>query len=104
MTTWLNVKIEGETAVIEFNLTPTQTITYNDIPAVVEKVFNAICGSGARVKVVKVTGRGPIWLYSALTHVVAHCAAAVAVFDAINKQYVVVVTHSTEYKIGQVIE
>ncbi|MEM4889555.1 MAG: CRISPR-associated protein Csx3 [Thermosphaera sp.] len=103
-TEWIDTKIEGEVAIIEFKLTPTQTITYSDIPAAVEKAFNAICGSGERIKVVKISGRGPIWLYASIVHAVAHCAAAIAVYDAVNKQYVIVISHSPEYKIGQVIE
>ncbi|MEM1697774.1 MAG: CRISPR-associated protein Csx3 [Thermofilaceae archaeon] len=95
---WL--KIQG--CIVEFQLTPTQTITPDLLPKVVEAVYKAFVGQ--KCQVVKITGRGPIWLYSAVVHAIAHLAPAVAVFDAVQKRFIVVVSHAEEYKVGQVIE
>ncbi|MEM1522726.1 MAG: CRISPR-associated ring nuclease Crn3/Csx3 [Thermofilum sp.] len=101
MTTGIDwLRIEGCT--IEFQLTPTQTITPEILPKVVEAVYKAFVGQ--KCQIIKVTGRGPIWLYSAVVHAVAHLTPAVAVFDAVGKRFVIVVSHAPEYKVGQVIE
>ncbi|RLG05954.1 MAG: hypothetical protein DRN68_07790, partial [Thaumarchaeota archaeon] len=54
-----------------------------------------------KTDVIKITGRGPIWLYSAIVHIVAHLTKAVAVYDAINNTYVIVVSHHPKYRIGE---
>lgn len=95
------IVVDSEKGVVQFNLSPTDALSYADLPRIVEKVYREIQGSN--VDVVKITGRGPIWLYSAVTHAVAHLAKAIAVFDAVNRRYVVVVTHSPEYRIGDVL-
>jgi len=98
MLSWL--RIEGDT--IRFDITPTQLIPLEDLPKAVDIVFKHF--SSSRVDLIKVTGRGPIWLYSAIVHAVAHLTRAVAVYDAINNIYVIVVSHSPKYRIGQVLE
>lgn len=51
--------------------------------------------------IVAITGRGPIWLYSVLTHVL-HIAVALYVFDP-RLGYVCVSTHHPDYKVGDVL-
>ncbi|MEM0083854.1 MAG: CRISPR-associated protein Csx3 [Candidatus Methanomethylicia archaeon] len=92
--------IEGDE--IKFNLTPNQSITPDSLPKAVEIVYNHF--SINKVDLIKVSGRGPIWLYSAVVHAVAHLAKAIAVYDAINNCYIVVVSHHPKYEIGQIIE
>ena len=94
---WLKIKDDN----IFFDISPTESIAISELPKVVEKVYDYFRSN--RVDVVKVSGRGPIWLYSAVVHTVAHLAGAVAVYDAVNGVYVVVVSHTPRYKIGQVL-
>lgn len=95
---WLKL----EKGTIKFEIPPTRSITYDELPGAVEAAFKHF--SSERAGVIKVTGRGPIWLYSAVVHAVAHLAKAVAVYDAVNGNYVVVASHSPEYRVGQVLE
>ncbi|MEM0094067.1 MAG: CRISPR-associated ring nuclease Crn3/Csx3 [Thermofilum sp.] len=95
---WL--KIQGCT--VEFQLSPTTVITPDVLPQVVDTVYKAFVER--KCSIIKITGRGPIWLYSAVVHAVAHLTPAVAVYDAIGKRYIVVVSHSPEYKVGQEVE
>ncbi|MEM4455150.1 MAG: CRISPR-associated protein Csx3 [Thermofilaceae archaeon] len=85
---------------IYFDLSPTDVLQYKDLPAIINKIFNEL--QTVNAEVVRITGRGPIWLYSAVTHVVAHLTKCVAVYDAVSKKYVIVVSHSHEYKVGDV--
>lgn len=50
---------------------------------------------------VLVNGRGPVWGYAMLVHE-AHPTPAVATFDP-RLGYVVVATHNTDFKVGDVI-
>ncbi|MEM1694384.1 MAG: CRISPR-associated protein Csx3 [Ignisphaera sp.] len=93
--------IDRKQGVITFDLTPSDVIQYSDLPRIIDKVFKEF--QNTEVEVVKITGRGPVWLYSAVVHTVAHLAKAVAVFDAVNKKYVVVVSHS-DYKVGDTLK
>lgn len=86
---------------IKFNIPPTQSITPDDLPKVIETIYNYF--SREKVDLIKITGRGPIWLYSAITHAIAHLTKAVAIYDAINNHYIIVVSHNPKYKIGQII-
>jgi CRISPR-associated Csx3 family protein len=90
---------DGDT--IRFEIPPTQSITYDSLPLAVEEAYRYYVGR--KFDVIKVTGRGPIWLYSAIVHTVAHLAKAVAVYDAINGVYVIVASHNPNYKIGQTL-
>ncbi|MEM2383243.1 MAG: CRISPR-associated protein Csx3 [Desulfurococcaceae archaeon] len=83
---------------IYFDLSPTDILQYKDLPAIINKIFSEL--QNVNADVVKITGRGPVWLYSAVTHVVAHLTKCVAVYDAVNKKYVIVVSHSPNYHIG----
>lgn len=96
------MRVEGRTAIVEFNLGATDVVRHEDIEPVVKAVYEFL--QSAPVDVVKITGRGPTWLYAATTHAAAHMAKCVATFDAVNRRYVVVVTHSPDYKLGQVVE
>ncbi|MEM4819166.1 MAG: CRISPR-associated protein Csx3 [Nanopusillaceae archaeon] len=100
---WLKVEVVDEnTAVIKFELTPDTNIAPEELAIAVRQVHNAF--QNLRVKKIRITGRGPIWLYSAVTHAVAHMAPIVQVFDAINKRWITVTSHTPEFKIGQVEE
>jgi len=92
---WL--KIRDDTII--FEIPPTRTITYEELPKAVDEVFKHF--SKKKTDVIKITGRGPIWLYSAIVHIVAHLTKAVAVYDAINNTYVIVVSHHPKYRIGE---
>jgi len=92
--------INGDT--VTFNIPPTYNISYSDLPTAVLKVYNYY--SNNKFDIIRITGRGPIWLYTAIVHAVAHLAKAIAVYDAINKKYVVVVSHDPMYKIGTTID
>ena len=92
---WLRIRDDT----IIFEIPPTRTIAYEELPKAVEKVFKHF--SERKADVIKITGRGPIWLYSAIVHVVAHLTKAVAVYDAINDTYVIVVSHHPRYRIGE---
>jgi len=56
----------------------------------VDEVFKHF--SKKKTYVIKITGRGSIWLYSAIIHLVAHLVKGVAVYDARNDTYVIVVS------------
>ncbi|MEM4436145.1 MAG: CRISPR-associated protein Csx3 [Thermosphaera sp.] len=92
----------GNTAMITFNLMPTDVVQYSDLPDIINKVHKELQYINAEV--IMIMGRGPIWLYSAVVHVAAHLAKAVAVYDAINKKYVIVVSHTNIYRIGEAFE
>jgi CRISPR-associated protein Csx3 len=69
-----------------------------------EEFANAVAeieGQLAGDKPVLVNGRGPVWGYAMLVHE-AHPTPAVATFDP-RLGYVVVATHNTDYKVGDVI-
>ncbi|MEM4436885.1 MAG: CRISPR-associated protein Csx3 [Thermosphaera sp.] len=95
------IKIEklGNTAMIIFDLMPTDVVQYSDLPDIINKVYKELQSIDAEI--VEIAGRGPIWLYSAVVHVAAHLAKAVAVYDAINKKYVIVVSHTNIYRVGE---
>ena len=90
------VKITEDT--VRFEIYPTQIISYEELPKAVNFVFNYF--SRRKTELIKISGRGPIWLYCAVVHAVAHLAKAVAVYDAVNSCYVVVVSHHPNYRIG----
>lgn len=92
---WL--MIEGDKIV--FDIPPTKTISLDELPRAVDSAFRYF--SSNKVDLIRITGRGPIWLYSAIVHAVAHLAKAVAVYDAINNAYIIVVSHDPRYKIGE---
>ncbi|MEM0479458.1 MAG: CRISPR-associated protein Csx3 [Pyrobaculum sp.] len=100
---WLKIEVENENSVlVKFELTPDTNIAPEELAIAVRQVHNAL--QNLRVKKIRITGRGPIWLYSAVTHAVAHMAPVVQVFDAINKRWITVTSHTPEYRIGQVEE
>lgn len=86
---------------IIFSIPPTRSISYKELPDAVNAAFNYF--SKNKKNIIKITGRGPIWLYSAIVHAVAHLARAVAVYDAISGKYVIVVSHDSEYSIGETL-
>lgn len=98
----IRVEKDGNVATIVFDLLPTDTISYSDLPLIVNKVYNDL-SKLQDIDIVRITGRGPIWLYSAVVHVTAHLAKAVAVYDAINKKFVVVVSHNPSYHVGDTL-
>ncbi|MEM1547287.1 MAG: CRISPR-associated protein Csx3 [Candidatus Methanomethylicia archaeon] len=93
------ISIDEDTII--FNIPPTRSISYSELPDAVNTVFNYF--SKNKKNIIKITGRGPIWLYSAIVHVVAHLTRAVAVYDAISGKYVVVVSHDPNYAIGKTL-
>ncbi|MEN2974900.1 MAG: CRISPR-associated protein Csx3 [Candidatus Caldarchaeales archaeon] len=97
MPEWMSIREDT----IIFNIPPTRSITYSELPNAVNAAFEYF--SKNKKNIVKITGRGPIWLYSSIVHVVAHLARAVAVYDAIVGKYVIVVSHDPEYSIGSVL-
>lgn len=96
------MKIDTNKCIATFDLKPSDSISHKDVATATDAVFDAF--SKSNCDVVKITGRGPIWLYSAVVHAVAHLAKAVMVYDAVNKVWVVVASHNPSYRIGQVIE
>jgi CRISPR-associated protein Csx3 len=54
-------------------------------------------------KIVGISGRGPVWLYAALTHHY-HYARAVATYEPRLGKFIVVVTHTPELRVGDVID
>lgn len=92
---WL--KIEGDKVV--FDVPPAKAVSPEDLPKAVELVFRHF--SSNKVELIKVTGRGPVWLYSAVVHAVAHLSKAVGVYSAIDGAYIVVVSHDPKYRIGE---
>lgn len=95
---WL--KIEGDK--IMFDIPPTKAIPLEDLPKAVDSVFKHF--SSNRVELIRITGRGPIWLYSAIVHAVAHLSKAVGVYSAVDGAYIIVVSHDPKYKIGEKVE
>ena len=53
-------------------------------------------------QIVLLNGRGPVWGYCMLTHA-AHATPAVATYDPRAGGYVVVESHSEDYKVGDVL-
>ncbi|MEM4964957.1 MAG: CRISPR-associated protein Csx3 [Pyrobaculum sp.] len=98
---WLDVKKKDNDVYVEIQLTPTQTIEPSDIPQAVDYVFKRVneLNGGKRVRI---TGRGPVWLYVALVHTVAHLCECVQVFDAVQRRWITVVTHSNICKLGEI--
>ncbi|MEM1694583.1 MAG: CRISPR-associated protein Csx3 [Ignisphaera sp.] len=95
------ILVDAKQGLVVFDLTPNDVVRYTDLPKIIDKVFRELQKTEANV--IKITGRGPVWLYSAVVHTASHLAKAVAVFDAVNKKYVIVVTHSPEYRVGDVL-
>jgi len=75
------------------NIQTDQPITPTDLAKINIKI---VCPS-----IVAISGRGPIWLYSFLTHVL-HIAVALYVFDP-RLGYVCVATHNPDHKVGDVL-
>ncbi|MEM4964057.1 MAG: CRISPR-associated protein Csx3 [Pyrobaculum sp.] len=98
--TWLDVKKKDGDVYVEIQLTPSQSIEPNELPDAVDYVFQKVNELGA--KRVRITGRGPVWLYTALAHTVAHLCKAVQVYDAVQQRWVTVISHTSEAKIGDV--
>uniref|UniRef100_A0A7C4H485 CRISPR-associated protein Csx3 n=1 Tax=Ignisphaera aggregans TaxID=334771 RepID=A0A7C4H485_9CREN len=95
------VKVDKKQGIITFDLSPSDVVRYTDLPKIIDKIYKEM--QETNTDVIKITGRGPIWLYSAVVHTVAHLSKAVAIFDGVNKKYVVVVSHSQEYKVGDTL-
>ena len=55
-------------------------------------------------KVLLISGRGPIWLYAYLVHHYVHLAKAIATYDPKIPGYIVVASHSEDYRPGDVIK
>ncbi|MEM4620761.1 MAG: CRISPR-associated protein Csx3 [Desulfurococcaceae archaeon] len=99
---WVKIEVNNNEAIVKIELTPDKNISYEDMALAVRYVFNAF--QDIKVEKIKIIGRGPIWLYAALVHSVAHLTKAVYVYDAINKKYVAVVTHSPSINLGSIEE
>jgi len=54
-------------------------------------------------KIVGISGRGPVWLFAALTHHY-HYAKAVATYEPRLNKFVVVATHTPEVKVGDLLD
>jgi CRISPR-associated protein Csx3 len=54
-------------------------------------------------KGVCLNGRGPVWLFSALTHK-NHPSLFVSTFDPRKKGCIVTATHTSDFKIGDILE
>ncbi|MEM4867877.1 MAG: CRISPR-associated protein Csx3 [Ignisphaera sp.] len=95
------ILVDAKNGLVVFDLTPNDVVRYTDLPKIIDKVFRELQKN--KINVIKITGYGPIWLYSAVVHTVTHLAKAVAVYDVVNRKYVIVVTHSPEYRVGDVL-
>ncbi|MEM1687315.1 MAG: CRISPR-associated protein Csx3 [Zestosphaera sp.] len=97
----IRVEKTDNVVTIYFDLSPTDVLQYKDLPTIINKVFSELQTTSAEI--VRIAGRGPIWLYASVVHIVSHLTKAVAVFDAVNKKYVIVVSHSPNYHIGDTL-
>jgi len=100
---WIAVKQEGEIVYIEFWLTPATNIEASELRPAVEYIYNEMQRfRSVRISKIRITGRGPIWLYAAVSHTVAHMAPVIQVFDAIQKRWVTVISHEPSHAVGSV--
>ncbi|MFA4805109.1 CRISPR-associated ring nuclease Crn3/Csx3 [Pyrococcus kukulkanii] len=94
----IQVKESEDRVVVEFSLAG--PITPEEALEIAKDIEKAIIPKYAH-KLVIVSGRGPIWLYGIILHSL-HPVKALATLDP-RLGAVVVQSHSTEYKEGQVI-
>lgn len=73
-----------------------------DITSIIEKVLKAVPIEKYGDHVIVISGRMPVWLYSALTHAF-HPTAGVATYDPRLQGGVVVMTHTKGVRVGDVI-
>lgn len=94
---WKVVEVDESTTLIEFelkrNLEPGDLNVIN-LPDPIKLGFSS--------KLVVVSGRGPIWLYSFITHRY-HIVKALAVYDPRFSGAIIVASHDTRYKEGEII-
>jgi CRISPR-associated Csx3 family protein len=91
-----NLVRKNELAVLEFSI-PTGVIETAELPAAVEQAPH-IDGN----LVVCLNGRGPVWLFSALTHKY-HYTRAVSTYEPRLGACVVTASHDPKYKVGDLI-
>ncbi len=93
-----SIRREGNVAIIEFqltrNLTP-EDLKSMDIPDPVSDKFSHM--------IVVLSGKGPVWLYSYLTHLY-HVVKVLAIFDPRIGKGIVTASHTPEYAPGDLIE
>jgi len=77
-------------------------ITPADLPSLVKKVGEAVPPASVGTKTVCLSGRLPVWVYSALAHLF-HPVRAVATYDPRLGGGVVVATHDPAISLGDVI-
>jgi CRISPR-associated protein Csx3 len=83
--------------VLEFEL-PSGTIVPEDLKEIdIDPVKEHIAGS-----LVIISGRGPIWLYTTLSHLLHPCKG-VAIFDPRIGGGIVTQSHSPEFTVGDII-
>ncbi|MEM0467977.1 MAG: CRISPR-associated protein Csx3 [Pyrobaculum sp.] len=97
---WIEVRKKDGDVYVEIQLTPSQVIETNELPQAVDYVYQKV--NELNGKRVRITGRGPVWLYTALAHAVAHLCECVQVYDAVQRRWVNVISHSKHCKIGDV--
>jgi CRISPR-associated protein Csx3 len=93
----INVEDKAGFRLVKFEI-PGGVTTPAEAAAAAMEVADKLPGD----KPVLINGRGPVWLYAMLVHE-AHPAPAVGTYDPRLLGYVVVATHSAEYRLGQVI-
>ncbi|MEM4964438.1 MAG: CRISPR-associated protein Csx3 [Pyrobaculum sp.] len=98
---WLKIIQHNDIAYIEFTLTPSANISPEELAPAVDYAFREL-NKLTNVRKIRLTGRGPIWLYVAMTHAVAHLAPVVQVYDATQRRWVTVTVHAPGHRIGDV--
>lgn len=76
-------------------------LTPSDVPGIVDKAEATLPAHSASTVVV-LSGRLPVWVFGALVHHY-HPAVAVATYDPRLDGGVVVATHTTDYRLGSII-
>lgn len=100
MSNEIQFKIERKEncTILAFELPTSGVVTPEDLRKIsIDPVSEGICGS-----LVIISGRGPIWLYCALSHMLHPCKG-VAIFDPRIGGGIVTQSHSPEFTVGDII-
>jgi CRISPR-associated protein Csx3 len=93
------VELQGDTLMVDFNLSePTQNNTL--VQVVAHKLNDLITQRILGGPLLKINGAQSLPIAFAIAHKVAHLYGAVAIYDPKVKQYIVSISHNSDYPLG----
>jgi CRISPR-associated protein Csx3 len=97
-----NITLDGDLMKVSFGDPASNDAIVRDVSATLDNMKAA--GTLRGGSVLKINGPASLPVAFVIAHAVLHIYGAVAVFDPKLQKYVVTVTHSAEYAIGDLID